>query len=648
MIERDRDDVMIDRWLRDDPEKVAAAHGPAGIHRRHFLQGALALGAASMIDMRWLTERAGAAPLAADDRIFVAIELTGGNDGLDTLIPTGTGRYHDLRKGLARKPGAGRPIAPGWELHPAMKFVSEQYAAGNVAFVEGVGDSAGNRSHFVTMARVMSGEQTLPAAPTGWLGRYLDAVPGTVLSGINVDNGGIPLHMKGRSPRVTGLTFDKRMFGASTANAPMAALNDAVLSQAQGPRTGSAMDMARTVFGDSVAAARQIEPVYDVGETNSPMAHRMTLLANAINLDVGGRVLTTRLNGFDAHQSLIADHDRLMGELDAGLAAFFGKLDQRFADRVCVLVFSEFGRRVSANTSAGVDHGAGSTWFLVGNRVRGGRYGTPADLGRLDRQGDVKIDLDIRSVYASVLSTWLGADDREILGSSWDKLDLFADAAAPAPSRPPSSGGSTLTPEGNYIDALHLLFLHRSASADDVAKWTPAVKRGDRMAVTNALAVSDEWAGARVNELYRTVLGRDADARGRAHWVGVIAKGVQLEKVAADFYGSPEYFQRNGGTNEKFVDSLYRNILGRASDRSGRNHWTSVVGTIGRTAVAASFYASIESRRSRVNALYQEILGRKPDAGGHRYWADALLRTGDVTLAAQLASSEEFYRRSQR
>lgn len=123
---------------------------------------------------------------------------------------------------------------------------------------------------------------------------------------------------------------------------------------------------------------------------------------------------------------------------------------------------------------------------------------------------------------------------------------------------------------------------------------------------------------------------------------------MQLEKVAADFYGSAECFARNGRTNAKSVVSLYRNILGRAADASGRAHWIEVLESRSRTEVAASFYASVESRRSRVTALYREILGRQRDAAGHRYWADALLRTGDVTLAAQLASSDEYYRRSQR
>ncbi len=201
-----------------------------------------------------------------------------------------------------------------------------------------------------------------------------------------------------------------------------------------------------------------------------------------------------------------------------------------------------------------------------------------------------------------------------------------------------------------YIQALVDLFLSRSATSSDISRWSGAIQMGDRASVTMALATSDEWAGVRVRDLYRKVLGRTPDNAGRLYWVDQIRRGMRLEDVAIGLYASPEYFARNGKSNRGFVTGLYRDILHRNPDGPGLAHWTSILdrGVIDRTTAAASFYASIESRNDRVTTLYSEVLGRSPDGGGLRYWADQLLNTGDVMLASFLASSQEFYTRATR
>ena len=200
-----------------------------------------------------------------------------------------------------------------------------------------------------------------------------------------------------------------------------------------------------------------------------------------------------------------------------------------------------------------------------------------------------------------------------------------------------------------YLDAVYNLFVKRNATSTEDAKWADEVQSGNRAAVTRALAVSDEWAGVRVNDLYRKVLGRDADSSGRAFWVGQIARGMRLEDVAASMYASDEYFKRKGGTFAGFVNGLYEDILHRTSDAAGRNYWVGllVTGRVTRLQTAANFYASIESRRDRVTTLYREILGRNADTSGHAYWAGALLTIGDVVLASQLASSSEYFKKAQ-
>lgn len=215
---------------------------------------------------------------------------------------------------------------------------------------------------------------------------------------------------------------------------------------------------------------------------------------------------------------------------------------------------------------------------------------------------------------------------------------------------PGQSTSVAVSPEvAKYVDAVHGLFVGRTATTLEHQKWSSAVAGGNRAAVTAALAVSDEWAGVRVNDLYRTVLGRDADASGRWFWVSQIAEGMRLEAVAAEMYGSEEYFNRAGRTHRRLAAALYRDILGRSADAAGLDHWTGLLdsGRISRSAAAGNFYASIESRRDRVTTLYQEILGRGTDPAGRDYWAGNLLSMGDVVLAAQLASSDEFFKRSQ-
>lgn len=200
--------------------------------------------------------------------------------------------------------------------------------------------------------------------------------------------------------------------------------------------------------------------------------------------------------------------------------------------------------------------------------------------------------------------------------------------------------------EATYIDDVHQLFLGRSATGADTERWCGPVRDGDRISLTEALSVSDEWAGVQIDQLYRKILGRPADAEGRAYWLEQVAGGLRIEDIAAQFYGSAEYFGANGSTNRSYVEALYLDLLGRPADAQGRDYWAGQLDrrAINRQRVAAEFYASIESRTDRVDALFAQILGRPADREGRNYWTEQLLTLGDVSLAAWLAASEEYYR----
>jgi len=219
----------------------------------------------------------------------------------------------------------------------------------------------------------------------------------------------------------------------------------------------------------------------------------------------------------------------------------------------------------------------------------------------------------------------------------------FAKGDLPAGS---TGSASTIVTQatGAYVDAVYQLFGGRAATSAEKSYWAPAVSSGNRLALTSALAVTDAWAGARVSELYQTVFQRPADAGGRAYWLDQIKRGLPLESVGIELYGSNEYFARSGGTREAWIRALYSDLLGRTADGGGVAYW---VGQLGagqpRSAVAANFYRSLESRRDRADRIHQQILGSKLADPGLQTWADRLAWVGDVRLAAELAASQSYW-----
>lgn len=218
----------------------------------------------------------------------------------------------------------------------------------------------------------------------------------------------------------------------------------------------------------------------------------------------------------------------------------------------------------------------------------------------------------------------------------------IVDAAVVEPVVTPAFATSSL---GRYLDAVVQLFLGRAATAADFDHWEGRYTYGGgRTPVTQGLAASEEWAGQRIDALYVNVLGRPGEPAGRRYWLDRMIEGLPLNQVGVYFYGSAEY-RAQAPTPEAYVDRLYQVLLGRQAEPGGRAYWAAEL-TSGRAAppdVVAGFYASEESRRSRVTTLYRDVLGRDPDPGGLSYWAQELLVRDDVNLAAELAASEEFH-----
>lgn len=245
--------------------------------------------------------------------------------------------------------------------------------------------------------------------------------------------------------------------------------------------------------------------------------------------------------------------------------------------------------------------------------------------GRLLAFGDVP--------YAGPISTHVGhqiAVDAAVVGYKLDE-DL-------------ASGD-----DGKLARALYRTFIDIELQGPLWDHWARQVDDYGVEVVATRLSQSDVWAGAVVNDIYSTALGRAPDAEGRAYWVETLRQGMRVQDLGTYFYGSNEYFTRAGSAGA-YVDALYRELLGRSADETGRAFWVDQLERRGaRPAdVAAGFYASLESRRDRVDSLYQRVLSRGPDPAGREFWAEWLVNGDDIDLAADLASSEEYINRATR
>jgi hypothetical protein len=199
-----------------------------------------------------------------------------------------------------------------------------------------------------------------------------------------------------------------------------------------------------------------------------------------------------------------------------------------------------------------------------------------------------------------------------------------------------------------FVRALSVDFLDRPATDDEVDRHAGALSRGEsRASVVAAYAESDEWVSALVTDYYESTLARQPDADGLRYWIDRIAGGMTPAEVAANFYGSAEYFAASGDS-EAWVTDLYREIVLREPDAAGLDHWSGQADYgVALASIASSFYASLESRQTRVTGLYQALLARTPDAGGLAHWSDRLRDGRDIQLAVVLAVSPEYHERAQ-
>lgn len=408
--------------------------------RREFVRGSMIAIAGGIympsIFARALDIAASDHALAAEsqNRTLIVIQLAGGNDGLNTVIPYQDGLYHQNRPTLGIKPESALPLNDRLALHPNLKELKSIWDQGHLAIVEGVGYDHPSLSHFQSMDIWQTADPN-QGRHDGWLSKLVDGM---------VDGQGHPLGALAlgaalppalccpptpppvvdqpknyrllpdpRNPQLSTARDDalQKLYSSYQAPAPYAALLEST----------SAAAASSSTFLQQVSADYKPAATYP----NNALADGLKLFASLVNGGHGLRIGYVLLGGFDTHADQLKRQPDLLQTLSSALGAFYGDLVANGkADEVLVVTWSEFGRRVAENASGGTDHGTAAPLFVLGGRIKGGVYGEVPDLRNLDN-GNLKFGVDFRSVYASLLDQWLEADSTAVLGQKFNQIPLL-------------------------------------------------------------------------------------------------------------------------------------------------------------------------------------------------------------------------------
>jgi len=399
------------------------------INRRQFLRTSAQYG--SLVGLgAWapdLLVRAAAAAEASrsDERILVVVQLTGGNDGLNTVVPYKDDVYYRDRPKLAIPANDVLKIGSDLGFHPALQPLARLLEARQVSIIQGVGYPDPNRSHFESMDIWHTCQRKTDRRTEGWLGKYLEATHGDDTSAMHIGGGKQPFALTADRVRVPSVqSLDqfrldvKESGGLATvqklASAPRSG-DDDLLGFLQ-TSTSSALDVSERL--QQIASRPASGSKYPEAE----LSRKLQLAGQLIASDFPARIYYVELDGFDTHSQQPAAHAGLLRQLGEALEAFMGDLKtQGNQERVLTMVFSEFGRRLAENASEGTDHGAAAPVFLVGAGVKPGLLGRHPSLTDLD-QGDLKHHTDFRQVYATVLQSWLKTDSASLLNGPFKPL----------------------------------------------------------------------------------------------------------------------------------------------------------------------------------------------------------------------------------
>lgn len=376
---------------------------------------------------------------AKRDKALVVIQLSGGNDCLDTVVPYTNGLYYDFRRTIHIAPEDVLPLDQELGLHPSMGPIKGLWDEGQVAIIQGIGYPHPDRSHFRSMDIWHTAEPD-KIGREGWLGRAirtLDPRGDNVLTGVNFGNGlpralgcrGVPVASVGNletyglfpdlqeeHARQVALETFSRMYGAAGKDTVKGFLGQTAAEALKGA------DILRTA-----PAAYTSTVAYD----NTGIAKNLKSMAQVLCADLGTRIYYTQHASFDTHSGELATHAKLWQEVSGAVGSFVADLREHGrADEVVIFIFSEFGRRIRDNGS-GTDHGSGGAAFVIGQPVHGGLYGEYPSLRVEDQlEGDLHYNNDFRCTYATLLEQWLGLEAAPIINGQFEQFACLNTAAA--------------------------------------------------------------------------------------------------------------------------------------------------------------------------------------------------------------------------
>ena len=398
-------------------------------NRRTFIERALGLASLSLTSPVLLGGRCAAQATRPTEAVeaMVLLQLSGGNDGLSTVIPYADDGYASARHATRFKPNEVLPIDNYVGLHPELKFLRSEYEEGRLSIVQGVGYPNPNRSHFKSMDIWHSASKDGRAVKSGWVGRLSEVLAGTSVNTERIIHigGSLPFSLySNSSPAVSFVQPGAYRWLKNESE--MVELSKGFERRPN----GAALGHLRTVMRDAAESSFRIREATSKYEStteypNGSLASSLRTAAALLKSDLGCRVVSLEHDGYDTHQNQRGTHTRQMAELDQALKAFRQDLgDSNARRRTAIVIFSEFGRRVVENASLGTDHGTAAPVFLIGDGVAGGLQGQHPSL--VDRDGDDLIfTTDFRSIYATVIEAIFKVDPTIVLGTEFERLPLF-------------------------------------------------------------------------------------------------------------------------------------------------------------------------------------------------------------------------------
>ena len=369
-------------------------------------------------------------------RILVVLELSGANDGFNTLVPYADDAYYRLRPKIGIRPPKLRKIDDQYGFNPGMAGFERLYKEGQMAVVHGCGYAQPSFSHFTSMAYWHTGAPNT-GEPYGWLGRLADAIDPALTANfmVNIDE---RQSLAVRAARHVPVVFDDpERFRRKGLYESRPLLDLAPQGSVPGVAPDTMQGNASQRYLDSVASsAREASQLVRTAWANykTPVDYGLVSVdlpkvAAMIAADLPTRLYYTayRRNAFDTHVQQVEQHQRLLSYVSDSVSGFMQDMARiGRADDVTLLVFSEFGRRAAENTSLGTDHGTANHMYVIGKLVKGGHYGKPPSLTELDADGNVAHTTDFRRVYVSLIEGWFGYQhSRALLSGDFSPLAMF-------------------------------------------------------------------------------------------------------------------------------------------------------------------------------------------------------------------------------